>query len=432
MTTSSDYPRLLLITPNAFNCLSGGGVTFTNLFKGWPRDRIATAHADKIPPSMDICDNYYFLGKKEFPWLFPFSLAAFLGGQEKAEERIKKRESSIGGNFMSKAVPFFQRFVRNEIPTRAVVTKGLSKFIENFKPQVIYTILGSLPYIRLVRLISKKYNLPVVLHMMDDWPAVRYRGIFDFYRRRRMKVELKALMKEAAACLSICDAMSEAFEKRYGRKFTAFHNALDADSWIKKARKDWSRKSPFNILYAGALMPDSQLESVCDAADAVADLKSGGLDVQFKIYAPWYFANLYRKKLEREGCVQVFDMPQSMDVEDLFTGADLLLLPVNFDKASVKYIKYSMPTKVPAYMFCGTPTLAYGPASVASIKYAQKWAHCVTKRDKKELSNAIKELASKESLRKNLGLRAQELAKGRHDAAKVRAEFHKVLIDAAG
>ena len=340
--------------------------------------------------------------------------------------------NNVSENFAKIIMPLFQRFFHNEIPTCVRVSRELEKFINDFKPEVIYTILGSLPYIRLVRKVAEKYNLPVVIHMMDDWPAVRYRGgLFGFFRRRRMDKELRNLIKNSAACLGICSAMCEAYEKRYGRKFFAFANALDSANWLKKARKSWRRTSPFKMLYSGALMPDSQLESLIDVCDAVFELNKEGLDVEMEIYAPWFSAKHYRGELERTGCVRVFDAQEKMDCEELFSKADLLILPVNFDRATVEYVKYSMPTKVPAYMFSGTPALAYGPRFVASIAYASEWAYCVFNKDKKELKDAIKHLASDEELRKKLAMRAQKLAIERHDVGRVGSAFQQVISDAA-
>lgn len=42
-------PRLLFVTPCASNHVSGGGTAFTNLFRGWPSDRIATLFAGELP-----------------------------------------------------------------------------------------------------------------------------------------------------------------------------------------------------------------------------------------------------------------------------------------------------------------------------------------------------------------------------------------------
>lgn len=418
------------------------------------------AHSDRIPPTTDICNRYHFLGEKEFPWGFPFSMAKFFGMQEKLEHVLKSAKGSpvgrstclsgkqlaprVGGapdgNFLMellpKLMPLVQWLFGDELPLRAELSRELDLWISEFKPQVIYTILGNLSYIRLVRKVAQKYNLPVVVHMMDDWPAVMYRrGLLGPWRRWRLQIELQQIMNDAAACLAICPQMAEAYEKRYGRKFTAFHNALDPNEWIQKARKEWSRTSEgeAKLLYAGALIAHSQVESVRDVCDAVAALHAEGLDIEFHIYAPYYAATRYRAELERPECVKIFDAPDTMDIEALFAEADILLLPVNFDEESVKYIRYSMPTKVPAYMFSGTPTLAYGPLDVASIGYAQKeqWAYCVTEKNPELLKTAIKTLFADENLRKNLALRAQELARERHDRNKIAAEFQEILIHAS-
>ena len=54
------YPKILFITPLAFNKFSGTGITFTNLFKNWPKDRIATVTGDKNPVTKDVCEKYFF------------------------------------------------------------------------------------------------------------------------------------------------------------------------------------------------------------------------------------------------------------------------------------------------------------------------------------------------------------------------------------
>ncbi|MEK9132838.1 MAG: glycosyltransferase, partial [Patescibacteria group bacterium] len=129
--------------------------------------------------------------------------------------------------------------------------------------------------------------------------------------------------------------------------------------------------------------------------------------------------------------VKVFDAPETMGSEELFSRADLVILPVNFDAHTVKYVKYSMPTKIPAYMFSGTPTLAYGPDSVASIQYAHDWAYCVTHRNAKALRDAINLLINHEKLRRQLAESAQRLAIKNHDRSHVSHEFQKILINAA-
>ena len=124
--------------------------------------------------------------------------------------------------------------------------------------------------------------------------------------------------------------------------------------------------------------------------------------------------------------------PENETIAALFANADLLVLPVNFDQASRTRLRYSIPTKVPAYMLSGTPILAYGPAEVASIQYAKKsgWGYVVSRRDKAALKDAIVRLATDIDLRTRLGQRAQALASENHDARKVHVAFRNTLASA--
>lgn len=66
----------VLIFGQPFNNTHGGGITLSNLFKGWEKDKIAVAATGHLMYNVttDVCDIYYQLGNKEFKWRFPFNL----------------------------------------------------------------------------------------------------------------------------------------------------------------------------------------------------------------------------------------------------------------------------------------------------------------------------------------------------------------------
>ena len=57
--TLADFPRILVVTSNNFNQVTGGGITLTNLFRGWPADRIANLHEDPTPEDDSVCRRFY-------------------------------------------------------------------------------------------------------------------------------------------------------------------------------------------------------------------------------------------------------------------------------------------------------------------------------------------------------------------------------------
>jgi len=92
-----------------------------------------------------------------------------------------------------------------------------------------------------------------------------------------------------------------------------------------------------------------------------------------------------------------------------------------------------MPTKVPAYMASGTPILIYGPAGIATARYAERegWGHVLSSPGLAALQKTLLWLMDEQATRERLGRRAQKLACEHHDAARVRPAFQMALSQAA-
>ncbi len=422
----ADLPRILFVTPAAFNKVTGGGVTFTNLFKGWPQDRLATVHNDPVPTTNEVCTHYYRLGPEEIGlagWLRPFA-----GG-----------EAAVVGSMSAEAMPpppgprqwVKQWLFGDGAPRRGRLTPKLSDWIEAFAPDALYTILGGNPMMELVEAIAARFSLPMAVHFMDDWPSVIYRGgLVSVFERRRMDRLVRRLVDDAETCLGIGESMCAAFAARYGRPFEPFQNPVDLASRTAPAARPAG--SPATVIYAGSVYGDAQAESLAMAAGAVSAMAAAGEGIGLDIHAPDFQLAPFRRRLDLPG---VRLLPPLSD-DDAFFGrlaaADILLLPVNFDARSVAFIRYSMPTKVPAYLASGTPVLVFGPAGVAQVDYARDagWGRVVSAPDTESLRRAIGPLLVDMGLRADLTAAAAR-ALPDHDAAVVRPRFWQTLIDTA-
>lgn len=424
-----EAPRVLFVTPVAFNAVTGGGITFSNLFRGWPRDRLATVHSDPEPVAIDVCDRYYALGRDDINLVWPLSalrrgsVAQGGGGGAAAAAPSPLRRLALG-------------VLGDPPPQRGRMTPALERWIADFRPQVLYTILGTTGMLDLVEAVRRRFRLPTVIHIMDDWPAASYRtGLLGPLERGRMNRQLSRLFNSATECLGISSAMAEAYEARYGRPFAAFQNTIDTARWGTYARPDPVPSSPAEILYIGSIFPNAQLDSLIDCARAVAALAEAGRAVTLRIASPLGHAQQYQDRLEIHPAIRIEDTIR--DDETFFrriAGADVLLLPVNFDEASIRFIRYSMPTKVPAYLVSGTPMLAYGPAETAQVAYARSggWAEVVDRPAVAAVTQALARLLDDLPLRRRLVAAAAATARANHDSATVRARFQDVLRRAAG
>jgi glycosyltransferase involved in cell wall biosynthesis len=425
MGAAREYPRVLFVTPAAFNRTTGGGITFGNLFAGWPKNRLATAHNDPIPTTTETCERYYRLGPREIRRWGPLERVAPAAGSSSAENG-SAQSPRFGFLKAAKNIVFGQ-----QLPDGGTLSPEVERWIAEFRPEVLYTILGTNGMMELVDAIQRRFSLPLVIHMMDDWPESSYRGgALGFLSRRRMTGLLRNLMRQAAVRFGICDAMCAAYEGRYGASFISFQNTIDHARWAAFAKTGLTVGSPAELVYVGSILPVAQLESLAECCQAVAKME----DVRLSIYSPSVYAEAHRHRLVVAPNIALRD---TITDDDAFfrrlASADALLLPVNFDPEAVRLLRYSMPTKVPAYLLSGTPILAYGPDSVAQIRYALDgdWAHVVSERGTGVIAKGLRRILTDTRLRARLSWNARSLARERHDTSTVRLGFQQALIAAA-
>lgn len=421
-------PRVLFVTAHAFNRCTGGGVTFSNLFQGWPKDSLATVHCDVTPVATDVCERYFKLSADE---LRPWGPLHYL--------RSRAQDATTGGGGATdapgpaeQALRGAKRLVLGDYsPETARLSPALERWIDEFRPQVLYTILGSNGMMELIDQIRGRFELPLVVHFMDDWPSAVYQGgLASPFQRRRMWRHLRRLVGAASVRMGISPAMCAAFAAQFGTPFEAFHNGIDIDRLAKLAAGTRRASAAPTIAYSGAILPFAQLDSLAAVGAAVAALRRAGHDLRFAISCPPAQAELYRPRLASDPGITV--TAGDADWESYYRrlcAADVLVLPVNFDAGSIAFIRYSMPTKVAEYLASGVPILVYGPRGVAQVDEAARfgWAHVVSTPEPQALAHGIAALTGDRTLRERLVAAARRHAAERFDLAGLQARFRKAM-----
>lgn len=431
------FPKVLIIgqLPNEKN---GGGITLSNLFRGWPKDRLAVASniylKNEIDPS--VCEIYYQLGYHNKQHPFPLSIF-----HPKIKCGIIPINKSINLNKEShkrrKVISFYKvhTFINSffnflgifNFFYRLEITKEFREWVNKYNPDVIYSQLSTLELIRFVNKVQSTTNKPLVIHIMDDWPSkITQPGILYSYWKRRINKEFRNLLDKSSALMSICEAMSEEYKERYHKDFIPFHNPIEINNWLPYARTQWNLEKKFTILYAGRVGRGIK-NSIIEMGMVVNNLHQSGVNVVFEIQSPDKdkFANL----LEANDSVKFVNPVEYAELPKKFSSVDLLFLPEDFDADSVEFLKFSIQTKVAEYMISGTPILVFADKETALAKYALKddWALVVTENNRNTLTKALNELINNQELRRQLSAKAKETAIKNEDAEVVRTNFRKVL-----
>jgi glycosyltransferase involved in cell wall biosynthesis len=435
------YPRVLIFG-QPFNDFSGGGITLTNLFKGWPKSKIAVTFIGHglFNVTTDVCDTYYQLGRMEHKWIFPFNMI-----QRKFKSGIKIFEPGASqlpinhfqAGFRYKIVnKFFYPVLRwlgffHSI-SKITISSLFKDWLLEYQPDILYLQASTRETILFALDLCDFLKKPTVIHVMDDWPStISSSGLFKKYWKVKIDKEFRQLLDKVSLHISISEPMSVEYLKRYGKEFVPFHNPIDTDRWLKHSKTNFEiDQGNIKILYSGRLGDHGIDESLFEVASAIDMIEDKNINIRLHIQTPSNNLGTLNR-LRNFKCVVINPFVSYDQLPGVFADSDLLLLPNDFTLKGVDYLRYSMPTKAPEYMISGSPVLIYASAETAisqffSLNYC---GFCVTKQDLGELRRAILFLIGNKELRMELSRNAVNLAKQKFNSDKVRSDFQGLLID---
>lgn len=418
ISANGALPRLLLINEVPFGNHTGYGVTITNLFRGWPRERLAEIYR-MIDYEPDMSVGMYHLPL--------FDTSRDPEGRE------------LGEGLKKVKYPLQLRAGMFDVHEHDVNIRRALKWVKPFRPDVIFTSPVTYATSRFAVEMSRKLGIPYVTHIMDDWLAHWEAGIRpanaderEPARQLKRNELTRRLFAGASERQVISRMMADSYQQRYGHRFEVVHNAIDLAHWDLGPR-DYERQGPFRILYTGAIWWNIQMPTLRIFGEVIDELANQGHNIRLEIYTHPNFEKQYAAQIARPPHVEFKGLVPYEKMPRLMREADALLVPVTFDEDLLVYARYSMPTKVPEYMISGTPVILYGPPDAAPVDYAlrEQWGYPITEPDRENLKQRLIELMNSRQAREAAGRPARLLARKRHDLRTVREDFWAQIQRAA-
>ena len=431
---SKKIPKVLIVG-QYFTTKASDTVTMTHLFKGWGKDNIAVAAANPEFPDFEICENYYQLGNLERKNIFPFNIIS--RKKYPPSGPIDKPSETLYREQKKKKISFFKQLYHKSLiasglvhtQSKFVISDKLEKWIKDFAPDYIYSQLSNLELILFISELNKKLKIPVAIHILDDWPStIGKNSVFKSFWNSKINHAFKSLMDNTSVFFSIGDAMSKEYYLRYGKNFIAFHNPVNLDFWGVSAKKSYQKNNPFTILYTGRI-GNGIRSCFFDMANAIENLIPKGYEIELQLQLINTDESA-TELLKQYNFIKFNEVIPYKDLPAKLSGADVLLLPNDFEEEIMPFLKYSIPTKASEYMISGTPVLVYADKNAAVTCHAveNKWAYVVSERNNELLENAIADLYNNEELRQNLGTLARNFAQKEFDEKIVTKRFQDAFI----
>lgn len=364
-------PKVLIISGYTFDGHDATSITLKNLFSNWDSAKIAFLHVVSTPINnnkINVMQVYF----RRLDFLYK------LFYKKKLVEKIREEKSIVHGlsgaiqtnSFRSKIFNIFHTFIASH---RALIpytyTKDIDKFIKEFKPDVIYSPLGSIGIMRLACSIAKKENLRIVPHFMDDWIATMYsKNPLLLFPKLVKSYYLNRVLKRALNGFAISEEMAKEYSEKFHKPFFALMNCVSYDDFPESEVKNEKKKLVFS--YCGGLHLNrwKSLAAFCIALEKFKIHKNYELHV-YTNESDWI---LLKNKIGSLEFVKHYGFLPYKELRQKQMSHDFLIHVESFDENVIKYTKLSVSTKIPEYLSLRKPIIAIGPKNIASIRYLRE------------------------------------------------------------
>ena len=290
----------------------------------------------------------------------------------------------------------------------------LNKFLEEYKPDVVFTVFSGTPCLNnLVRYVQKKTGAPLAVYAWDNnytWRMVRISPlqiIHHFFVRRSMR----RLAKSAQTMYVISNVQKKDYEKAFKRECKLLTKGYDFE---EEPVYGEIGRSPLQLVFTGNININ-RWKSLKIIAQALQEINKNGTIAEMKIYTATQISKKMDRALNVEGCSRIMGAVPSSQVGEIQKNADILIHVESHDLKNRLLVRQSFSTKVVDYLKMARPILAVGPKSVASIAHLVEHNCAVVAENVQEVVSALQAMVDDPQKLRKIAQRGYECGKKCHN-----------------
>lgn len=307
-------------------------------------------------------------------------------------------------------------------------SKELENFINEFNPDVIFTLLSNSIYLnRLILYIQKISKKPLAVFAWDNnYFDNPFEGsAFKKALHKKEKKYMKTVVESASKCYVISEAQKTDYEKEFKKKFSVLTKGKDFSS---EPQMKTEYNQPLQLLYTGNLGV-GRWETLSLISNALKEINRDEIKAQLKIYSPTPITDETENALNIPDSSFLMGSVSSSEIPALQKNADCLVHIESFDKKDEFAVKYSFSTKIVDYLYAARPILAVGPKNIASIDYFLKNDCALVCSNGDEVKLNIEKLINDNQIKNELSRKAYDCGRKNHSADKIKTQTEKDLTN---
>lgn len=364
---SKYFPRVLVLSVNAFRSGGSNGKVLAKYFGNWPADKIAQFYTYAEYPDIPLCTNYFRVTDKEV-------IKSVLTFSQQGNIIPLSKEA----NNVSVSNGYKRKFRRNPLTLLIqdfVWNLGFWKgsrfktWVKEFNPEVIVVFATGSSFMNKIALsVSKWLNIPYVIFNTENYYFKDYNYFFGESWGclfPLFKFECKKAFDKLMLGSSHEIYPNELLERLYGEHFKRNGTVLYQSSDLHEFECNMGESPKFT--YAGNLGLNRH-KSLIEIAET---LQSISRDYYLDVYGRTTSDETEVELKEAKGIRYHGAVPYSQVVE-IMKNSHFLVHCESFDEQWIKDLSAGFSTKISDILTVGRCLILYADASIACAQYVKK------------------------------------------------------------
>ncbi len=384
--------RLLLITDEEWNDIVYGNNVLTNWFKGYDAE-FAQIYCSPGLPHNTICEQYFQITDKDMvKSLFSRKRA----GREIQQIHNQKDMDSHHVTTNAQRQGIYKVMKNLSLHFHGIVMvvrdfiwmaghydkKSLSKFVEEFAPDIIFCPRMATPkMLRLEKIVHQISNSPIVAFTADNEASLEMYSWSPIAWLRRLA--LRRMFKRHVGiyrhyCMFSPDQAAN-YHEEYGLSTSCLYKCGDFS--MEYTQKEVGH--PIRMVYAGRLY-GNRWKTLSAVGDALRIINKDGEKMTLDIYTQEKLTYEQRKMLGEDRHIYQRGSVTPDELREVYRKADIALHVESFEKKYRLATKYSFSTKIIDLMASSCAILAICWNEHTGLKYLKEKdaAFCIDNPDK--------------------------------------------------
>lgn len=426
---SNNTPKILVSTVGAWSD-SVGSNTMSELFKEYPKDKLACLYIRADMSDSSSCKRYFHIYEgRVMKSIAKRGMATgeeyILGECNKSTDDLDEEKARY--NSYRKKSNWFYLFAREFVWVLGRwKSKEMDAFLADFNPEVVFFSIESyIHFNRINEYIIKKCKPKKVMGYLwdDNFTYKQSQGSLGFYLHRWwLRRGVKRLVRKCDTVFAICPKMKQEVDAEFGINSILLTKPINQFSETKASLQ---QHYPIKILYTGKLIYGRDA-TVAEIVDAIKEINKNGQKILLQIYTNTELSPSMQERICVDGCCEIKGFVPQSEVLKIQKEADVLLYAESLSGTHLT-ARLSFSTKMTDYLASGACIWAVGNKDLASIAYLEEEDAGLVSFDGATIKETLTQMIQAPKILHEYAEKAQQCGKKYHNAALIHETFSQAI-----